>query len=77
MHLLANNVKTSDKMEINSFVFLQLQNSLSSSKHTCEINGRGVILNRQRPHKKSTPLMTEKDGCLQQKMHVFFTLRKL
>ena len=59
-------------MEINSFIFLQLQNSLSSSKRTCEITGRGVILNKQRLHKKSTPLVTEKDGCLQQKIHVFF-----
>ena len=58
-------------MEINSFIFLQLQNSLSSSKRTCEITGRGVILNKQRLHKKSTPLVTEKDGCLQQKIHVF------
>lgn len=64
-------------MEINSFIFLQLQHSLSSSKCTCEISGIGVILNRKRPHKGPTPLVTKKDACLQQKIHVFYIMKMI
>lgn len=76
MHLLPNNVKTSDKMEINSFTFLQLQHSLSSSKCACEITGIGVILYRKRSQKEPIPLVTEKDACLQQKMYYVFDIMK-
>lgn len=62
-------------MEINSCTFLQLQHALSSSKCTREITEIGIIQESIRLHKE--PPVTEKDACLQQKIHFFHIIKTI